>query len=149
MYVNGMWRLSLTRIVCCPQPSFPAMRAVPFPHGEETYLLQERMTNVKTGNLISGIVSLSQPSPMGGGSRLVIYIQGSGVGVCKRTVFQSALGVATNIATPTPALPRCASLRGRGRSGAGFGDGCSACRQSIPSPAGRASVRSGGGMGRG
>ena len=68
MYVNGMWRLSLTRIVCCPQPSFPAMRAVPFPHGEETYLLQERMTNVKTGNLISGIVSLSQPSPMGEGA---------------------------------------------------------------------------------
>ena len=35
-----------------------------------------------------------------------VYIQGSGVGVCKRAVFQSALGVATNIATPTSALPR-------------------------------------------
>ena len=30
--------------------------------------MQERMTNVKTGNLISGIVSLSQPSPMGEGA---------------------------------------------------------------------------------
>ena len=43
-----------------------------------------------------------------------VYIQDSGVGVCKRAVFQSALGVATNIATPSQPSPSALRCRGGG-----------------------------------
>ena len=69
---------------------------------------------------------------------------GGGFGVVGRELVRGGccvggrfdVGAESGNATPPPALPRCASLRGRGRLGGCFGDGWRFCHRCAPSPCG-------------
>ena len=69
---------------------------------------------------------------------------GGGFGVVGRELMRGGccvggrfdVGAESGNATPSPALPRCASLRGRGRFGGCFGDGWRFCHRCAPSSCG-------------